>query len=712
MARKLRKIISGGQTGGDFGGLLAGRELKLETGGTAPRGYRTDVGPNPRLKEYGLGEHAESGYVGRTRANVDNADLTIAFRFKASPGTDKTIGYAKTGEWISSDAKPGLHMGTRGKPVLVITEQNIDKAAEIIRSTIGRLNPEVVNIAGHREASHPGIEQFVRQALVRGIGGSPEQPKVISTPPAKASESSAGLPKPSIPKWVHNNPITKSLVPMIEEAQQAGYTVDFGPTGKRHASGKVVAADVSHERKTIRIDPSQVAKDFESRAWTKPQVEGVRGIEHEFANAGELAKFYLAHELEHTTPGTRVEGKARNENATNQRAMKRMLPRARALVRGKNAAKIIAEKGPEMPQVDEPKAGPGSDLIPHPQELGEALKRLGRKSKPGAIKETIDRLVGEGKVRPGAARLLGTAVVFAQDRIRGVGEGTMVTAGSKPIDERYFEGTPEELKAARTSQRSGSRSFYTSSLPPEIGKVIAGFLGSKEGKGYLARSLRSSVRRGSLPGTTRVKGLVREAQKNLRMSKEMSLERGGDQPLKPIIKLRSSSGKPRLSPLALRTFGPEDAEFRERSPGTPERILGQETRMRESLVGGMTKDVRKQFEQMKKSVAEQNPEFSEGKVNRIVLKALFPHFKRYMSQYGKQARQAERGIQAREDAERMRQEAQDIREFRQVSGRTRRTDSPSMAGPAGIAALKGLVSRFGAPTSSPSPRRSKRTVIR
>ena len=211
MARKLKKIISGGQTGGDFGGLLAGRELKLETGGTAPRGYRTDVGPNPRLKEYGLGEHAESGYVGRTRANVDNADLTIAFRFKASPGTDKTIGYAKTGQWISGDAKPGLHMGTRGKPVLVITEQNIDKAAEIIRSAIGRLNPELVNIAGHREASHPGIEQFVRQALVRGIGGSPEQPKVISTPPAQPKMAKKARPKKQSPaKQIPSDQVPKA----------------------------------------------------------------------------------------------------------------------------------------------------------------------------------------------------------------------------------------------------------------------------------------------------------------------------------------------------------------------------------------------------------------------------------------------------------------------------------------------------------------------
>lgn len=41
----LRKIISGGQTGADQGGLRAGRLLHLETGGTAPHNWMTEQGP-------------------------------------------------------------------------------------------------------------------------------------------------------------------------------------------------------------------------------------------------------------------------------------------------------------------------------------------------------------------------------------------------------------------------------------------------------------------------------------------------------------------------------------------------------------------------------------------------------------------------------------------------------------------------------------------
>ena len=62
----LRKIISGGQTGVDELGLKVGAEIGYETGGTMPKGFRTDIpdggayGKNLADK-YGLGEHAERG---------------------------------------------------------------------------------------------------------------------------------------------------------------------------------------------------------------------------------------------------------------------------------------------------------------------------------------------------------------------------------------------------------------------------------------------------------------------------------------------------------------------------------------------------------------------------------------------------------------------------------------------------------------------------
>ena len=48
----LQKIISGGQTGADLGGLMAGKDLNIEIGGTAPIGFLTNQGVNLRLGSY------------------------------------------------------------------------------------------------------------------------------------------------------------------------------------------------------------------------------------------------------------------------------------------------------------------------------------------------------------------------------------------------------------------------------------------------------------------------------------------------------------------------------------------------------------------------------------------------------------------------------------------------------------------------------------
>src|SRR3990167_9773333 len=86
---KIERIISGGQSGADQGGLLAGLYLSIPTGGWAPRGWRTENGPAPWLADYGVREWSTSDYVGRTRANVEWADGTVIFG-RRSPGSNRT----------------------------------------------------------------------------------------------------------------------------------------------------------------------------------------------------------------------------------------------------------------------------------------------------------------------------------------------------------------------------------------------------------------------------------------------------------------------------------------------------------------------------------------------------------------------------------------------------------------------------------------------
>lgn len=141
----LRKIISGGQTGVDQAGLYAAAELGLQTGGWMPRGFRTDVGPNPQLaKRFGLKENASYAYPPRTLLNVEEADGTFIFGNEGSPGCLLTIRYCYE----------------LGKPYFLVKWPTA-LATPLFGPTLGKWvkahNIEILNVAGNRESTNPGI---------------------------------------------------------------------------------------------------------------------------------------------------------------------------------------------------------------------------------------------------------------------------------------------------------------------------------------------------------------------------------------------------------------------------------------------------------------------------------------------------------------------------------------------------------------------------
>lgn len=73
----LYRVISGAQTGADQAGLHVARQFGLETGGHIARGFRTSLGPQPHLAEFGIIEHSSPDYPPRTKQNVVNADMTV-----------------------------------------------------------------------------------------------------------------------------------------------------------------------------------------------------------------------------------------------------------------------------------------------------------------------------------------------------------------------------------------------------------------------------------------------------------------------------------------------------------------------------------------------------------------------------------------------------------------------------------------------------------
>ena len=172
----LKKIISGGQVGADMGGLLAGKRMKIETGGTAPRGFMTVNGRNQKLQsEYQLTELNIRGkkslsqmYVLRSRCYVEDSDGTIAFRYRKGPGTDKSIGFALTKVW----KYPGKEVNcslfgelvSQYKPVFIVNPYSDIRDEEIV-NWIVKNNIRVLNVIGHRDENH--FDQLVSDILYR-----------------------------------------------------------------------------------------------------------------------------------------------------------------------------------------------------------------------------------------------------------------------------------------------------------------------------------------------------------------------------------------------------------------------------------------------------------------------------------------------------------------------------------------------------------------
>jgi hypothetical protein len=150
------KIISGGQTGVDRAALDVALALGLPCGGWCPRGRRAEDGPLPA--RYPLQETRSSAYPARTARNVRDSDGTLVLmRGQPDRGTALTIGLARR----------------HGKPCHV-ADLSGSPDAEAVRRWAAAAGIGVLNVAGPRESSQPGIYQqalaFLRTVLEPPVG--------------------------------------------------------------------------------------------------------------------------------------------------------------------------------------------------------------------------------------------------------------------------------------------------------------------------------------------------------------------------------------------------------------------------------------------------------------------------------------------------------------------------------------------------------------
>lgn len=152
------RIISGGQSGADQGGLEAAKQLGIPTGGWMPRGFLTESGLRPEFADlYGMLECPEVEYSPRTETNVVDGDGTVIF------GDVILIASRTTQGFCVKHRKPCHVVSWRsGQPV------PLDAAAGF-RRWISENNVRILNVAGNYESRQPGIREATKNFLVAAL---------------------------------------------------------------------------------------------------------------------------------------------------------------------------------------------------------------------------------------------------------------------------------------------------------------------------------------------------------------------------------------------------------------------------------------------------------------------------------------------------------------------------------------------------------------
>ena len=156
------KIVSGGQTGVDRGGLQAAMDMGLAWGGWAPKGWRSEDGTIPPLYRANMQEHASANYLGRTRRNVadSHATLIVTNSYPLGGGTLKTRTFCE--EMMRSHFVVSLDEADAAGKVQRWLAQFFEKEHPV---------PFVLNVAGPRESKAPGVQERTRRFLAEVLQG-------------------------------------------------------------------------------------------------------------------------------------------------------------------------------------------------------------------------------------------------------------------------------------------------------------------------------------------------------------------------------------------------------------------------------------------------------------------------------------------------------------------------------------------------------------
>lgn len=234
----ITKIISGGQTGVDTIGLQVAKELGIETGGTAPKGFLRERGVDSEdISSYGLTEITSEQqadytkrkgkrdpYTGRTELNVRNSDGTVYF-YTSSDSAGYIATKRSADEW--------------GKPFLA------NPTAEELADWIAKNNIKVLNVAGNR-GSKLNNPKEVANVLKRALAITQQQPSGITIPiwqktEVSTSEASGYIINEHEGRWtrdeVENDPRTLYIFTDNTDRTSGGEEIGDGWYAEKYGKG-------------------------------------------------------------------------------------------------------------------------------------------------------------------------------------------------------------------------------------------------------------------------------------------------------------------------------------------------------------------------------------------------------------------------------------------------------------------------------------------
>ena len=187
VSHSVTKIISGGQTGADVGGLLAGRDLGLETGGWIPEGFLTEGATRgSRISRPDLGEEfglREAPHGPSRMGDEYRGETWMYDYFNSHPWGPRTVANAAESDgtlWIGTTTSAGYGLTKKGvkaanKHMFFVNLANIDNPDTRRRfmEWLAQHDIRTLNVAGNRQLSNKGIdlEAETRRFLNETLGG-------------------------------------------------------------------------------------------------------------------------------------------------------------------------------------------------------------------------------------------------------------------------------------------------------------------------------------------------------------------------------------------------------------------------------------------------------------------------------------------------------------------------------------------------------------